>query len=104
MKGGFRKEIAFYLYTILEYSKQFLRCKIAPKVQLLQVEMQFSGASIIRYSNWILGTKTKFSFAPALLDESQLTTFQVPNCDAITESSRPACILWNNEGFFCWFF
>ena len=47
-------------------------------MQLLQVAVQFSVLSMIRYNNLIFG----------IWDQSQLITFRVANCNAIGENSR----------------
>ena len=58
-------------------------------MQLLQVEVQFSGAPMIQHID--LGYKTlrrknlDHTFAPAFQHESQLPIFRVVNCDAIGE-------------------
>ena len=58
-------------------------------MQLLQVEVQFSGAPMIQHINLIWGTKPRsHRFAPTFQDESRLPTFRVANCDAIGENSR----------------
>ena len=58
------------------------------EVQLLQVEVKFSGAPTIQH----LGYKNlDRTFTPTFQDESQLHIFWVANCDAIGENSRTVC-------------